>query len=252
MQRYFVPNQNWQEESVIISGDDAHHIQRVMRYNVQDEIICVHPNGQSAKSKITKIYTKEVKAKIIEWLEHDAELPVEVTIAQGLPKGNKLELILQKGTELGAARFCLFTADRSISKWNDKKSAKKLMRYRKIIKEASEQCHRNRMPVLEEPTSLEKLLQKSKNYDVTLFAYEEEAKTSNFSSFGNVLSEVEGTTTIFLCIGPEGGFSNDEVQLLKEHHFQPVRLGARILRTETASMYALASISYHFEELRCK
>src|SRR5690625_7436830 len=147
-----------------------------MRYNVQDEIICVHPNGQSAKSKITKIYTKEVKAKIIEWLEHNAELPVEVTIAQGLPRGNKLELILQKGTELGAAKFYLFTADRSISKWDKKKSEQKLARYRKIIKEASEQCHRNRMPILEEPTSLEQIGRASKNYDVLMFARSEERR----------------------------------------------------------------------------
>src|SRR5690625_574058 len=99
-----------------------------MRYNLQDRIIRVHPNGQSAKSKITKIYTKEVKAKIIEWLEPNAGLPVEVTIAQGLPKGNKLELILQKGTELGAAHFRLFNADRSITKGESKKSVQKMTR----------------------------------------------------------------------------------------------------------------------------
>lgn len=251
MQRYFIPQKNWSNECIEIIGDDAHHINRVMRFKSGDKIICTHPDGKAAICQIISLEKNKVKVKIKEWLENNSELPVHVTIAQGMPKGNKLELIFQKGTELGAAKFCLFEADRSIVKWDEKKSEQKLKRYRKIVKEASEQCHRSRIPSLIEPNSLREIVEKSTEYDVKLFAYEEEAKVENFSSFGAVLSKMEENEKVLICIGPEGGFSVEEAMFLKDNDFIPIRLGARILRTETASLYALASISYHFEELRC-
>lgn len=251
MQRYFIREQYWSNDEVRITENNAHHIIRVMRNEVGNQIICNHPNGEAARCTITEIINNEVRAKISEWLVEDAELPVQVTIAQGLPKGNKLELILQKGTELGAHRFSLFQAARSIVKWDHKKSAQKIKRYEKIIEEASEQCHRNLVPLLNQYDSLEQLLANSKSYDHILFAYEEEAKRAGFSSFSSVLRKVKKDDKIIVFIGPEGGFSEEEVQLLIENNAIPVRLGKRILRTETAPLYVLASISYHFEELRC-
>ncbi|MEI3613334.1 16S rRNA (uracil(1498)-N(3))-methyltransferase [Pseudogracilibacillus sp. SO30301A] len=251
MQRYFIPKANWSNEFIDITDDDAHHINRVMRFKQGDKIICAHPDGKAAICQIIYLEKNKVKVEIKEWLDTNSELPVHVAIAQGLTKGNKLELIFQKGTELGAQKFCLFEADRSIVKWDKKKSEQKLKRYRKIIKEASEQCHRNQSPILEEPNSLLEIVEKSTNYDVKLFAYEEEAKVDNYSSFGAVLSQVKENEKLLIFIGPEGGFSIEEAMFLKDNNFVPIRLGKRILRTETASLYALASISYHFEELRC-
>ncbi|MEI3606857.1 16S rRNA (uracil(1498)-N(3))-methyltransferase [Pseudogracilibacillus sp. SE30717A] len=250
MQRYFVPENNWKENSIKIKDEDAHHIARVMRCNPGDKIVCVHPDGQVAKCQIHTIEKNEVNVQIIEWLDENTELPVHVTIVQGLPKGNKLEFILQKGTELGAAEFWLWKSDRSIVKWDDKKSAQKIKRYCKIIKEASEQCHRNKIPNLKEPMTIDQIIQASNEYDVKLFAYEEEARTADYVSLSSHLIEVSSDNSIIICIGPEGGLSSEEVSTLKKNHFIPVRLGPRILRTETASLYALAGISYHFEELR--
>lgn len=251
VQRYFITEENLDNGTVMITDDDVHHIARVMRYDIGDKIICVKPDGKAAVCNILHIEKRKVIAEAEEWLDASSELPVHVTIAQGLPKGNKLELIFQKGTELGAERFFLFQGDRSIAKWDRKKSEQKLKRYRKIVKEASEQCHRNRIPTIEEPLTMDELIEKSKDYHFRLFAYEEEAKQNQFSSFGAILSEVNENDSILISIGPEGGFSEEEATNLKEHGFVPVRLGPRILRTETASMYALSSISYHFEELRC-
>lgn len=253
MQRYFIPKANWSNEFIDIVGDDAHHMNRVMRFKPGDKIICAHPDGKAAICQIISIEKNKVKVEIKEWLDNNSELPVHVAIAQGLTKGNKLELIFQKGTELGAREFCLFEADRSIVKWDKKKSEQKLNRYRKIIKEASEQCHRNRIPTLEKPNSLQEIVENSTDYDVKLFAYEEEAKIDNTSSsFGAVLSQMKENEKLLIFIGPEGGFSIEEAMFLKDNNFIPIRLGKRILRTETASLYALASISYHFEELRCQ
>ncbi|WP_042223415.1 16S rRNA (uracil(1498)-N(3))-methyltransferase [Oceanobacillus manasiensis] len=250
MQRYFVPEENWYPESVTISGDDVHHINRVVRLREGDKIICSHPAGHAARCTITFVESDNVHVTIEEWLESSVELPLEVTIAQGLPKGDKLDLIVQKGTELGANAFIPFQAARSVVKWDDKKLQKKVERLEKIAKEASEQSHRNLIPLVETKTSLSELIEVSKQYDIKIFAYEEEAKTESYQSFSTILQGMEVGQKLLVLIGPEGGISGEEAEQLKASGFHPVRLGPRILRTETAALYTLASISYHFEELR--
>ena len=250
MQSYFILNQeDWFDNQVTISGDDVHHISRVMRSKPGDQIICNDNNGKAAVCSILEISDNQVIAAVKEWLKQEVELPVEVTIAQGLPKGDKFDLILQKGTELGAYSFIPYQAERSIVVWNDKKMVKKQQRFEKIVKEASEQSHRRRIPTIQAPVDLKELLEIGKDYDYKLFAYEEEAKTTKFQSFADVLKQTNKGMRLLICIGPEGGFSEKEVGTLKENDFKAVRFGPRILRTETAALYALASISYHFEEL---
>lgn len=238
------------DDIVVIKQDDAHHITRVMRFNVNDKIICSHPEGSAAICQITNIYSTHVEAKIIELLERNVELPVSLTIAQGLPKGDKLDWTLQKGTELGAGGFIPFQAERSVVRWNAQKFNKKKERFTKIIKEASEQSHRNKQPTLHPVMSLKELLTESQHYDVKLFPYEEEAKRSSNQSISQVFSQLNQGERVLVCIGPEGGFSKEEVRLLEENEFQAVRIGPRILRTETAALYVLASLSYHLEELK--
>lgn len=252
MQRYFVPLSGWTVNEVVISGDDAHHINKVMRYKEGDRIICNEPSGSSAICIIIENDNNTIRATIEKWLEESSELPVNITIAQGLPKGDKFDLVVQKGTELGARYFIPFQADRSVALWDSKKEAKKITRLSKIAKEAAEQCHRNRLPEIKKAMKMNELIQESLKYDVKLFAYEEEAKTYHPHSFGEKLRQMKSGQNIMVCIGPEGGFSNKEVLLLGENGFSPVRLGPRILRTETASLFILSSISCYFEELRCE
>lgn len=251
MQRYFVPEGNWLDDKFTITGDDAHHIIRVMRGNIGDELIGNHPSGYAVLGEIIAIEQQHVTALIKKKLEEKVELPVHVTIAQGLPKGDKLEYVLQKGTELGASEFIPFAADRSVVKWDAKKASKKMARFAKIVKEASEQSHRNLIPEITSIMNIDELITATKEYDVKIFAYEEEAKTNHFQSFASIVSKLKSNQRIVVCIGPEGGFSGEEATLLRENGFQSVRLGPRILRTETAPLYILASISYQFEELGC-
>lgn len=250
MQRYFISEENWKEDSVFIY-EDAHHINRVMRNQPGDEIICVHPRKRAAVCMITAIEEERIEARIITWMQEEKELPVSVSIAQGLPKGDKLELIFQKGTELGAFAFHPFEASRSVVKWDKKKVAKKMQRFEKIVKEASEQSHRTQVPFIHSLKSFDELLASSSEYDLCIFAYEEEAKGMRSNNLSEILNEVLPGQNILACIGPEGGFTLEEAEALKKHDFLPVRLGPRILRTETAPMYLLACMSYHFEELRC-
>ncbi|KGX88924.1 16S rRNA (uracil(1498)-N(3))-methyltransferase [Pontibacillus litoralis] len=250
MQRYFVPASGWNDEHVIVTGDDVHHVTKVMRMKEEDHILCCNPDGHAALCEINDMTNHQVTCTILEWLEDNSELPACITIAQGLPKGDKMELVVQKGTELGACKFIPFEAERSIVKWDEKKSQKKLARYQKIAKEASEQAHRNRIPVVEQVHQLSALIEKSKQYDWKLFAYEDEARTTSFQSLKDIVPEIQSSEHVMIVIGPEGGFSEHEVEQLRAAQFTSVRLGPRILRTETASSYILAAISYQLEELR--
>lgn len=247
MQRYFVSDQSLQDDVVFISGDDARHIAKVMRMKEGAEIVCCFQDGRSALCALVETSSEMVKADIVKWLDESNELPVKVTIASGLPKGDKLEYIVQKGTELGASEFIPFVAGRSIVKWDEKKGKKKVERLEKIAKEAAEQSYRNVLPSISSPISFKQLIEKSKEYDVCIVAYEEEGKESRHTGLKESFSSLEPSGKLLAVFGPEGGLSEEEVEKLTEAGFIRCSLGPRILRTETAPLYLLSTVSYQFE-----
>lgn len=249
MQRYFVKNHQITEGKIKISGDDAHHISRVMRMKPGEAIICCSEDGQVARSEIQEITDDLCLVRIVEWIDENKELPVFVTIAQGLPKGDKLELIVQKGTELGASCFLPFFASRSIVKWDEKKGRKKVERLEKIAKEAAEQSHRTIVPEIKNPVDFKSLLKESGNYTYKIVAYEEDAKQGEKSNLSAILSKLTRNDSLLAVIGPEGGLTEEEVSELRKNDFITCSLGQRILRTETAPLYLLAAVSYHTELL---
>ncbi|MBU8879445.1 16S rRNA (uracil(1498)-N(3))-methyltransferase [Bacillus sp. FJAT-29790] len=246
MQRYFVENPAI-DNRFIISGDDHHHIVRVMRMNEGDHIICVDPLNKSAICSIAEITDDHVRVNIVQWNEGSPELPIDITIVSGLPKGDKLEWIVQKGTELGAHKFIPFISARSVVKWDEKKAAKKVERWQKIAKEAAEQSHRTQLPEVMSPQNLKSLLKISEDFDFKLIAFEEEAKQGEASNLSKTLAKMKKGQSLILIFGPEGGLADHEVSILKESGFLACGLGPRILRTETAPLYALSAASYHFE-----
>lgn len=248
MQRYFV--EKMEQDRFILEGDDRFHIVKVMRMVEGDQIICVSPGGRSAVCEIAEITGETVAAEVVKWNDETTELPVRVAIASGLPKGDKLEWIIQKGTEMGAHRFIPFAAARSVVKLDEKKSVKKAERWQKIAKEAAEQSHRNILPEVTAPLDFRTLLSESSKYDAKLVAYEEESRAGEASVFSETLAKIKPGDSLLMVFGPEGGLSEGEVDSLKEHGFQLCGLGPRILRTETAPLYALAAISYHLELMR--
>ncbi|GAF65969.1 hypothetical protein BTS2_2869 [Bacillus sp. TS-2] len=248
MQRYFVDSII--EGKVRISGDDVKHISRVMRMDIDDSIICISQEKGPFLCKITSLSGEEVVAEVMEHIDSNTELPVNVSIAQGLAKGDKLDYVVQKGTELGAYDFYSFTASRSIVKWDQKKAVKKQERLQKIAKEAAEQSYRLKIPEIHPHHSFPELLKKMKSFDAVLVAYEEQSKKQENSQFVNVLKRLKSQQSLLVIIGPEGGFDETEIQALIEHGAITCGLGPRILRTETASQYVLAAISYQTELLR--
>ncbi|MBM7691816.1 16S rRNA (uracil1498-N3)-methyltransferase [Peribacillus deserti] len=250
MQRYFISNESIEASSITITGSDFHHLANVLRAKPGEKILCVAEQEKTALVEITEITNEAVHGNVIEWIDESKEMPIKITIASGLPKGDKLDYIIQKGTELGAAEFIPFIAARSIVKWDEKKAAKKIERLQKIAKEAAEQSHRGLIPSVATPVRIHELIKLSDRFNYKLIAYEEDAKTGESSLLASVLKELKYGESVLFVFGPEGGLSSDEIVKLKENGFASCGLGPRILRTETAPLYALSAISYHTELLR--
>lgn len=246
MQRYFTNEPISGNNTVTITGDDAHHMIQVMRMSSGDQVFVVAHN-QTYTMEIIDGTSKTVHLAVKEIHAQTNEMPIKVSIVCGLPKGDKLELITQKATELGMYELFPFEAKRSIVKWDKSKHEKKVARLQKIAKEAAEQSHRSNIPQIHNPLSLKELVEISKTFDVKYVADEEDAKIEERHRFAEQLKKVYDKQSILIVFGPEGGLDRSEIKLLLENDFQTIALGPRILRTETAPLYALSAISYEFE-----
>ena len=237
MQRYFVDIKN---KEISFQKDDIFHIFKVMRLRSGDKIEAVDKlTHQGFVAVIDSIDPFEVH--ILEPIISKSELDKDVTIFFALAKSDKNEFVIQKATELGVKRIVLFQGKRSVVKFSNDDFIRKSERYKSIAKEASEQCHREYISEIIYVDSIKGI----KNYlsEVNLFAYELEAGKAS-----DIESHVNKNKSISVIIGPEGGFDDSEVSYLKELNFVPISLGKRILRCETAAVYALSVISYLLEK----
>lgn len=254
MQRYFVEQTAFSDGVVMITGDDAHHLIRVLRAEPGDQ--CIVSDGQTREALVTvsELLKDRVVGHVEEWLPLEAEPAVEVWVAQGLPKGDKMELVIQKGTEIGAARFIPFVSERTVVQLDAKKEAKRVERWSKIAKEAAEQSHRNRVPSVEAPYTWKQLLALVPEMDAAWICYEKEGKQAFRQVIREALTEAvqhtaERKPRFMLLIGPEGGFTEAEVAAAEAAGCRSVGLGKRILRTETAAMVGLTCILYEAGEM---
>ncbi|MEJ6400704.1 RsmE family RNA methyltransferase [Nicoliella lavandulae] len=188
----------------------------------------------------------EPAIKIIESKPFNAELPFSITIACGVAKNDKADWMVRKATEMGVDRIIFFAGDWSIAKWQPNRVNKKLERLNTIALSAAEQSHRNRVPVVEYQAKLNTIV--SADYDQKVVAYEESAKAGEESMLHQTVNQMQPNDSMVAVFGPEGGISPREIELLTDQQVQPVGLGPRILRTETAPLYLLAAISA-FSEL---
>ncbi|MBW5444911.1 16S rRNA (uracil(1498)-N(3))-methyltransferase [Cohnella sp. CFH 77786] len=252
MQRYFVDPARMSETAVTLTGEDARHLGSVMRAKPGDTFIACDGRGRDALAQIRSIDRDAIVADIIRELPIAAEMAWRVTVAQSLPKGDKLETVIQKGTEAGAYAFQPFLSRRTVVQYDERKEAKRLDRWRKIAKEAAEQSHRSRVPDVRPVTAWGSLIRQFADYDLVLLCYEEEGRAG--SGLRRTLSEFRGrlaaeSPAVLLLVGPEGGFAPEEAEEAAAAGALPVGLGKRILRTETAALYALACIGYESGEL---
>ena len=243
MPRFFVEPEAICEDHATVAGGDAYHIARSLRMAVGDEITLADGSGKEYLCRLTKIRDEECTAEVISEEIGHSESPAEITLYMAYPKSDKLELIIQKSVELGAARIVPFESSRCIKRPKAEKIEKQTARLQRIAEEAAKQCGRARLPIVREPISFKKVLEEAATAELSLFCYEGDGTRS--------LKEVLGTDTapssISVIVGSEGGFSPEEAEAAVAAKLTPVNLGPRILRCETAPMYALSAISYQLE-----
>lgn len=249
MQRYFIEPEQCKDGEVRITGEDAHHIGTVMRGKPGDQLIVCDGTGMEAIVKVRSIAKQEVLADLVSVEQSRGEPSVKVTIAQAMPKGDKMDIVIQKGTEVGAARFIPFMSERTIVQYDAKKEQKRLERWMRIAKEAAEQAHRGKIPEVTAICSWKELLREAAEADLAIFCYEKEEGLTLRQQLTRLKRERGKQVNLMLIVGPEGGFSENEAVEAAAAGCITISLGRRILRTETAALVGLAGILYEFGEI---
>ena len=246
MLHIFVDPAQMKGDLLYVTGKDVNHIKNVMRLKQGDEIsVRTGQDDREYRYGIEEFTDYEVVCRLRFVKEADVELPVKVYIFQGLPKADKMELIIQKAVELGAAEIIPVQMRRCVVKLDGAKKGKKTQRWQAIAESAAKQSRRAVVPLVREPMTMEEAVRfAEQNTDVRLLPYElQEADGST----REVMDGIREGSAVSIFIGPEGGFDPAEVEMAREAGVVPISLGKRILRTETAAMVALSFLIYHFE-----
>ncbi len=230
-------------KTVHITGDDAHHISRSLRMAAGEKIEVSDMQRMLYECELVEFLEKEVVARVLSERCSDVEPVCEITLYQALPKGDKMETVIQKSIECGAFKIIPFKSERSIVKIDKKDEEKKRARWQKIAEGAAKQSGRAIIPEIGPIMSFEEAIESACKSSLVLLCYEAEDKVSIKDALRNVKIE----KTISVIIGSEGGFSEKEAQLAISKGAKSVTLGKRILRTETASSFVLACIAYETE-----
>ena len=246
MDRFFVEKQNisLENKTCTIEGEDVKHISKVLRARIGEKLeICDNDNNEYI-CEITNIDKSQVNLNILECVDIKRESDLKIKLYQGLPKGPKMEMILQKLTEVGVDEIILVQTKRTVVKVDDKKEDKKLERWERIIYEAAKQSKRGKIPKLRGVLSFKEALEDMKQNDFNIAPYENERTKS-------IKQAIKGIDikNIGIFVGPEGGFEETEINDIENIGGQSVSLGPRILRTETASLVASSIVLYELSDL---
>ena len=249
MPKFFVKQEQIEENKITIKGQDVNHIKKVLRAKIGDEIqICNCQNGENFLCSIDTIDDENISCKIDEKIDEKIESNIEVTIFQGLPKADKMELVIQKAVELGVYDITPIEMKRCVVKLNEKDKRKKQERWQKIAEVAAKQSGRNRIPRINDIVSVKNICNLCTKYDIVLVAYEKEKDNKLKKELEKIKEKLTKDLKIAVLIGPEGGIDDSEIKILKENGAKVVTLGKRILRTETVALNVLSILMYELEE----
>jgi 16S rRNA (uracil1498-N3)-methyltransferase len=235
--RFFVSGIRHSNETLPIEGGDAHHIADVLRLHAGDRIEIVDSGANAFVAELTGA-GKNLKARLLNEKPKAPPAPVRIDLAQAVPKGPKMDAIVEKATELGVAAFLPFWCERSVAHGV---AGARLERWRRIARSAAAQCGRLELPAITAPLSFADLLERFNEYDVVLFAWESARDEPLRDRLPALLAAVK---RVLVVVGPEGGFSHAEADAAIEHGAEIISLGERILRTETAAPALLAILNY--------
>ena len=245
MPRFFVDRSQVKGEEIVIQGNDVNHIKNVLRMRPGDELSLSDGEGMDYFCKILSIERDEVRVNIENSWNSYVELPVKIYLFQGLPKGDKMELIIQKAVELGVYEIIPVRTKRVIVKLDDKKESKNIPRWQQIAEGGAKQSGRGLIPEVKPVMGFAEALKYAGSLDAALIPYE---KAEGIQKTRSIIHDLKGKKSVAIFIGPEGGFDEKEVEDAMNQGVFPVTLGRRILRTETAGLTMLSILMFEFEE----
>lgn len=243
MFQFFVEPEQIETENVTITGSDVNHIRNVLRMKNGEKVRISDNCGNDYLCEITEITADEVALHILEECSN-TELPVQITLFQGLPKSDKMELIIQKAVELGVSEIVPVAMKNCVVKLDAKKAAAKRNRWQAIAESAAKQAKRSIIPTVGEVLSFSQAVEKAKDMEARLVPYENERGMAHTRE---VFGKIEKGSNVAVFIGPEGGFASSEIELVKDD-MELISLGNRILRTETAGLATLAMMILAIED----
>lgn len=246
MYHFFVAPEQIGEQEIRIDGSDVNHIRNVLRMRPGEPLrLCTGEDNRDYYCEITEITNEYVTARILRIEEQGTELSSRLYLFQGLPKGDKMELIIQKAVELGVYEIIPVSTKRAVVKLDEKKEESKRKRWNAICESAAKQSKRMRIPEVTGVMSFREALEYGAKLDVKLIPYE---LAQDMEQTRRIVDGILPGQSVGIFIGPEGGFEESEVKQAREAGFSPVTLGRRILRTETAGLALLAALMFRLEE----
>ncbi len=243
MYNFFVSENQKLNDKYVITGADFNHIKNVLRMSVGDTFL-VSDNGISNLCEIESFENDSVIVKVIEKNYNDTSLPISIYLFQGLPKGDKMELIIQKTVELGVESVIPVEMSRCVVKLDDKKKKSKVSRWQGISESAAKQSKCNRIPQISDVLTYKQALEKAKELDLFLVPYESK---NGMADTKEALSQIKAGMSVGILIGPEGGFDEQEIVSAMENGGKVISLGKRILRTETAAITSVGMCMLYAE-----
>lgn len=244
MYHFFVNEDQIGEETIRITGPDVNHIKNVLRMKAGEKILISNGIDQDYLCEITSLSPEIVEAGILSVTEGGSELPAKLTLFQGLPKSDKMEVIIQKAVELGAFRIVPVETKRTVVKLDKKKEEGRLKRYRAISESAAKQSKRLIIPEVSGVMSFQEALEFSRDFDLCLIPFEH---ADGIERTRELFAKIRPGMQVGIFIGPEGGFEDSEIELAESFGAKPITLGRRILRTETAGPAVLSVLAYLLE-----
>lgn len=244
MHHFFVEPSQVQNGFIRIEGSDVNHMKNVLRMKLGEAAEISDGTQKRYECELEAFEEDSVLLRIIEEYNDDVELPSRIYLFQGLPKGDKMELIIQKAVELGVYEVIPVATKRAVVKLDEKKAAKKVVRWSAIAEGGAKQSGRSIIPQIHDVMTYTQALNYAEQLDIKLIPYE---KAEGMDAARETIGNIKPGQSVGIFIGPEGGFEESEVEQAKEHDVVPISLGKRILRTETAGLTVLAILMYHLE-----
>jgi 16S rRNA (uracil1498-N3)-methyltransferase len=244
MHRFYLAPEDWNPDALVLSGTEAHHGRNVLRLDPGDKIVVFDGRGHEVTAEITSVDSSQIRLRKL----HQAKTPplrCQITLAQAIPKGKNMDLIVQKAVEIGAAEIAPILSDRTVVRLDEESAASKQSKWRTIAIEAAKQCGQNWLPRVQVPQTMAQLFQQSRRFDLQLIG----SLQADAIHLKKILAEYcaehgDRPTSVLMLVGPEGDFTPAELSLARSHGCRPITLGPIVLRVETASIYCLSVLSY--------